>query len=181
MTPTYPQDNYRMGPFTRRPITWLDGWNLELWVGEEGAGDWAQSHAQWFNQSWLHNETSIKALDIKGHRSFLADEDIEVPVGWLTPWGELMETAIPPRLSPRCTLYDKLQLLSSGESCMPSAVLVNYWTRGVHGNPQICSRLVRSMGVLETIMAGMWSVDLEWHLVKDWPFNLQDLTWILGG
>lgn len=56
---------------------------LELGALGGGVGSWRlRSITCTMIQSIMATyETSIKAMDIKGHRSFLADEDIEVPVG----------------------------------------------------------------------------------------------------
>lgn len=50
---------------TRKTKVWIGSWHFQpyllllLWRREE-AWDWINHHSQWFNQSCLHNETSVK-------------------------------------------------------------------------------------------------------------------------
>lgn len=85
----------RKGRSHTRETVWLQGrgfgcHDISLSSREGGrARDWAQSHGQWVNQSYLCNETLIKPLDTEAQWSFLVGSLTNVP-DWLCvliPWG----------------------------------------------------------------------------------------------
>lgn len=121
-----------------------------------GSGDWGKSCGQWFSQSCLCNETSIKTLDTKAPASFLLCLltivcsslcvllHIDVPGRWciLTPQEEDTEAAClgPSQSHPMCFFfwlilicifffsYNKTIIVSIVFSWVLWVTVANYWT-----------------------------------------------------
>ena len=124
----------------------LEGWNFpphSLWGGER---DWKLSsttNGQWFNQSCLHKETSLKTLEQRGSSSFwVVNRATHRDAGRMAHLGRLQKPQLPylalffssVRLFPSRILYNKPVLI------VPSWVLV-----GGCRNPWIGSFLGRSL------------------------------------
>lgn len=169
-----------------RPTRWAKWYQPSLTPLHEGkyTGECVQLHCQWFNQSYLCNETPVKILDTKVQRCFLVEEKIDVPRGWcpLIPWEKAWKLSVwdPPQLHPMwrtrlvliCILSKKAVILSIHLSCITWVVLVNYESFRACGDLWIYSNLVRSAGGKGNLefTTGIWSTG---SLVGDCALNLE--------